>query len=184
MGDATPPPADPALLAAANRALVADLETAWAERDEARAAAIEAVADPRDVAAGVSAREVDGGPCPGCGGPLGWSVSAPVGSTGRIRCARDCGHRGRHLVRRADGEVVALPDGAETHTARLARLAREARNEAHRLEQQRDAAIAERDRLADWLLRIDGGDHPCDDAATLRRWAYEAVTLRREVDRG
>lgn len=49
---------------------------------------------------------------------------------------------------------------------------------------ERDAAIAERDRLADWLLRIDGGDHPCDDAATLRRWAYEAVTLRREVPHG
>ena len=32
-------------------------------------------------------------------------------------------------------------------------------------------------RLTGWLLRIDGGDSPTDDAEQLRRWAYEALTL-------
>lgn len=40
---------------------------------------------------------------------------------------------------------------------------------------------AEVERLGAWLCRIDGGDNPTDDAATLRRWAYEAVTLGREA---
>jgi len=38
------------------------------------------------------------------------------------------------------------------------------------------------DRLRDWLLRIEGGDHPCEDAHQLRRWAYEAVALHRSVE--
>ncbi len=43
---------------------------------------------------------------------------------------------------------------------------------------------ADRDRLAAWLADIEGGDNHCDDAATLRRWAYEALTLGREVSNG
>lgn len=39
---------------------------------------------------------------------------------------------------------------------------------------------AEVDRLRDWLIRIEGGDHPCEDAEQLRRWAYEAATLSRD----
>jgi len=35
------------------------------------------------------------------------------------------------------------------------------------------------ERLTEWLERIEGGDRPTDDAATLRRWAYEALTLGR-----
>lgn len=33
-----------------------------------------------------------------------------------------------------------------------------------------------------WLSRIDGGDEPCDDAAQLRQWAYEANTLGWETN--
>ena len=44
-----------------------------------------------------------------------------------------------------------------------------------------DALQAEVERLTAWLARIDGGDVPCEDAALLRRWAYEGLTLRREV---
>jgi len=39
------------------------------------------------------------------------------------------------------------------------------------------AAMDEIDRLTTWLERIDGGDVPCNDADTLRLWAYEALTL-------
>lgn len=37
------------------------------------------------------------------------------------------------------------------------------------------------ERLRGWLAVIEGGDTPCDDASQLRRWAYEALTLGREV---
>jgi hypothetical protein len=65
----------------------------------------------------------------------------------------------------------------------------EAERDALRAEVARLAADlpkvrADRDRLSAWLSRIEGGDNPCDDAATLRRWAYEAVTLGREVSDG
>ena len=56
------------------------------------------------------------------------------------------------------------------------------------LRRGRDAArrqvvkqFSEVKRLAAWLYRIEGGDRPCDDAETLRRWAYEALTLGKEA---
>lgn len=53
---------------------------------------------------------------------------------------------------------------------------------------EREREIAELrakvERLTAWLLRIEGGDNPCEDAAQLRQWAYEAVTLGREVSDG
>lgn len=49
-------------------------------------------------------------------------------------------------------------------------------------ERQLKEARAEIARLRDWLAKIDGGDNPCEDAALLRRWAYEANTLGRYVE--
>lgn len=37
---------------------------------------------------------------------------------------------------------------------------------------------AERDRYIEALEKIDGGDRPCRDEATLRRWAFEAIMGR------
>ena len=37
-------------------------------------------------------------------------------------------------------------------------------------------------RLTDVLSQIDGGDHPCQDEALLRQWAYECITLGRSAD--
>lgn len=36
-------------------------------------------------------------------------------------------------------------------------------------------------RLSDWLSKIDGGDSPCTDESKLRQWAYEALSLGRDV---
>lgn len=55
------------------------------------------------------------------------------------------------------------------------------RAEVERLASDVAKVRADRDRLAKWLADIEGGDNPCDDAATLRRWAYEAVTFGKEV---
>lgn len=44
------------------------------------------------------------------------------------------------------------------------------------------AARREVERLTEWLIHIGGGDAPCDNAEQLRRWAYEAITLGRNVD--
>lgn len=44
-----------------------------------------------------------------------------------------------------------------------------------------DRLRAEVERLSKWLQKIDGGDNPCTDEKQLRQWAYEAVTLKREV---
>ena len=38
------------------------------------------------------------------------------------------------------------------------------------------------ERLAGVLARIDGGDNPVDNAAVLRRWAYEGLTLGRSQE--
>ena len=40
---------------------------------------------------------------------------------------------------------------------------------------------AEVARMSEWLYRIGGADSPTDDAEQLRRWAYDALTLGREV---
>jgi len=54
---------------------------------------------------------------------------------------------------------------------------------AYERERRHSARLeAEVDRLRDWLIRIEGGDLPCEDAEQLRRWAYEAVTLRQSVE--
>jgi len=65
--------------------------------------------------------------------------------------------------------------------AEVERTREAARRWAERDEGNKAALRAEVERLSAWLVRIDGGDVPCDDAATLRSWAYEAITLGREV---
>lgn len=106
------------------------------ELAETRDAAVANTADLRDVREAAPVRAVDGDPCPECGAPVGWSVSAGIGSSGRIRCT-SCTWTGRALVRRQDGEVVALKPGAYTWSGYLAKRAAELAATVARLERER-----------------------------------------------
>lgn len=87
-------------------------------------------------------------------------------------------------------ETSLISDDIEAALAPFFRApspAREVEAEVEGMTYQRDVmqqgkARAEKEvaRLRAWLLRIDGGDHPCTDEAKLRQWAYEAVTLGKE----
>lgn len=50
------------------------------------------------------------------------------------------------------------------------------------VKRHRDWLAKEVDRLRGWLVKIEGGDNPCENADLLRDWAYRAITLCREVE--
>ena len=129
------------LLAESAATMQRERDEARQERDDARTNAVDAVVDRRELSRGVPVREVDGEPCPECGGALCWGLSSGPGSVGTLTCSR-CSARLRVLVRRQDGEVVALRPGAETYQGRLARELREAREELAALRAEIAATVA------------------------------------------
>lgn len=74
---------------------------------------------------------------------------------------------------------VADPWDPLADSRRVTALIDEATAPLHR---ERAALIEEVSRLKGWLQKIDGGDTPTDDAETLRRWAYEGLTLGRQPE--
>jgi len=97
---------------------------------------------------------------------------------------------GRALYEAGDAAILALLKALREERTRVAELEADlAKAESQKRGLVRAAKTgmdagnrmieleAERDRLRDWLKRIDGGDSPCLDESQLRQWAYEAVVL-------
>lgn len=99
---------------------------------------------------------------PGCETTASWTCVPAYSS--RFAPDSDGGDRLEVVTHPQIREVLqALVDELEASRAQVAELTSIV-----------EVARKDRDRLLGWLDRIEGGDHPCDAAATLRQWAWMA----------